>query len=248
MIGQVLANVHAAAARVLPIVMARRNELTLLPVVQTSIELDGMWGKDSCKVAGNTPLADLQRMCVAAFLPPVTVLEPRDNQPHINIRGNSDVYRRIDRKSLVLRMEHVRISNNLLEIDTGFGTHFTLVFRRGIGADLQTRITLKSVWRSWAARTATNAAMLPVVEAQAQHSAASAAAAAPVLIAPSVVVVAVAGGNDSTDCCACMAAPIDCLIDCVHYCLCHACALQLDACPMCRVPITQRIQKRLVVG
>jgi hypothetical protein len=169
-------------------------------------------------------------------------------QPHIDIHGNAKKYRRIDRKPLVLRIDHVRISGNLLEIDTGFGTHFTLVFRRGIKNDPQTRPTLEAVWRSWADHTVANPRALPVNAPDAAPAGAPVLAPVPV-VAAAALASAVAGGNESsTDCCVCMAAPFDTLIDCPHYDMCNACAHQVNECPMYRALIIQRIQKRIVMG
>ncbi len=52
----------------------------------------------------------------------------------------------------------------------------------------------------------------------------------------------------STDCVVCVDRPRDCLIDCVHFCLCCDCAASLQQCPICRAAITHRIRKRIVMS
>jgi hypothetical protein len=54
--------------------------------------------------------------------------------------------------------------------------------------------------------------------------------------------------NDTSICVVCVDAPRDCLIDCPHFCLCIGCAKRLSACPICRVRITQRIHKKIVLS
>jgi hypothetical protein len=54
--------------------------------------------------------------------------------------------------------------------------------------------------------------------------------------------------NSSLECVICMDRPRDCIVDCVHFCLCYECAQSQKQCPICRVAITQRMQKRLVLS
>jgi hypothetical protein len=71
----------------------------------------------------------------------------------------------------------------------------------------------------------------------------------PVPASPSPAVIHNNNNNEaSTQCVICMDRPRDCLIDCVHFCLCYECARTQHRCPLCRVAITQRMQKRLVVS
>jgi hypothetical protein len=54
--------------------------------------------------------------------------------------------------------------------------------------------------------------------------------------------------RDALDCVICLDRSRDCLIDCVHFCLCFACAKIQQRCPLCRAAITQRIQKHIVLS
>ena len=50
------------------------------------------------------------------------------------------------------------------------------------------------------------------------------------------------------NCVICLDRPRDCLIDCPHFCLCFDCAASQQHCPLCRVPITQRTKRRVIVA
>jgi hypothetical protein len=52
----------------------------------------------------------------------------------------------------------------------------------------------------------------------------------------------------STDCVICLDRTRDCLIDCEHFAMCYECAQSQQQCPICRVAITQRMQKRIVLS
>lgn len=206
-----------------------------LPCVRTQIVGDGIWGANSINVKATSALAQLPLLCARACLGDNAVLSARDTHAHINIHGDVALYARIHEKKVVLRFDHLIVKPNFVSIDTGFGTHMTLVFLRGIGNRVDVFDHLAVAWMAWTNDVAQreDARVCTAVHCALVRAVAPAAAAAACAVtAPSLV--------EEDACCVCMDDKAVMLVDCVHVCMCAACGAQVDACPMCRAPITMR--------
>jgi len=227
-----------------------------------------MWGRNSVKIAADSALGHLKARCVQEL---VAGTPDRQNAtPHINVDGDREVASKLHRSGLQLRFEHLRVRDNFVDIDVGFNRHYTLAFVRGLRDQPNVQPRLMAVWRQWAAFVASRPDPPPVqpalasdavgaarkrrnltgasAAASAGHGAstAPASAAASSSSIPATVAAAV---NEATDeCKICLSEPLGCLIDCPHLCMCFDCAQAVDACPICRQPITMRIRKRVIVS
>lgn len=249
---------------------ATPEQLASLPVVAATIQLEGgdpesaMWGRNSVKLVVNSALGHLKALCVKLLVS--GTVDRQNATPHINVDGDRTVAAMLHMTGLQLRFEHMRIRDSFIDIDVGYAKHYTLAYRRGLREQPHLQHQLIAIWKQWAELIAAHPDPPPRqpllfermdVIARKRHkdvkedacgnvgpSSLPAAPAEAIPIVPVIVHV-----NETVDeCKICMSAPLSCLIDCPHFCMCFDCAKQVDACPICRTPITVRIQKRVIMS
>jgi len=224
-----------------------------LPLVTAVIHLNGPWGKNSDHVAPGA-LARLKQLCVEALVP----VEAQDNQnktPHVNINGDAEVRRQMHGTRLNLQFRHLRFHAGYIDIEVGFGKHFTVAYWKGLSQDRDLYMKLISIWSLWADEVKQfpdvvgeeNVASVVGASAAATVAAAVGAGISPeseLAVAAAAAAAAAAESNDAHCCVVCTNAPRDCDIDCPHLCMCYECASHpsMQRCPICRQVITRRKQ------
>lgn len=196
-----------------------------VPDVPIIVILNGMWGKNSAIVDENCALTQLKRM-MNIFS---TEEDKRNSTPHINIDGDQEIYDKINGVNILLRFTHLRINKDYIDIDVGFGKHFTLVYKKNIKDSDNFSERLKSIWVEWTNYCLPNSNVSKEESKECKES------------KREIVVVT---EIDNT-CAICMNARRDCLIDCPHFVMCYECGKTVNKCPICREPITVRIKKMI---
>lgn len=193
-------------------------ENSLFPVT-VKLEFGGWWGRNNAIVKDGR-LADLKRRCVSTFAEGFSN-DAQNRTPHVNLGGDPKLMARMEGRVFELRPNHIRRHDNYLDIDVGLRKHFTLVYRSGLNSTPDLQAKLDQILREWVLASSDTKSSPTISESSITSS--------------------------TNLCVVCMVGPIDCLIDCPHYCLCFTCASKLNECPLCRCSITYRLLKTKIV-
>ena len=110
-------------------------------IKSVKLELDGMWGSDSALVKENTDFHRIKFSIIEALLKENIVtqdgIDERNKIAHIDIKGDTELYKKLDNSTIKLCIAHFKFNRNLIEIDldelAGMKSHYCIIFTKNIG-------------------------------------------------------------------------------------------------------------------